>query len=221
MKKYIGFTLSETLITLGIIGIVAAMTIPTLLSSWQAKQVSTKLKATHSILVRAMRMAEEEYGGIESWELDNWSVASSTKIFNNIKPFLKILQDCGDKDVNSHCINKTYKRLNGVSHNSYGEKEYVHPFVLLNGTSIFAHSRINEDKLEGEVILFFVDINGPKPPNMWGRDLFAYAYNNGFLYPYGAKQIYYWKDYCVSKRSTGYGCAYYVMEHEKMDYLKK
>ena len=47
-----------------------------------------------------MRMAEEEYGEIESWELDNWSAVSSAKIFNNIKPFLKVLQDCGDKDVN-------------------------------------------------------------------------------------------------------------------------
>lgn len=220
MKKYIGFTLSETLVTLGIIGVVAAMTIPNLLSNWQAKHVSTKLKATHSILVRAMRMAEEEYGEIESWELDNYSAVSSAKIFNNIKPFLKVLQDCGDRDVNSHCISKTYKRLNGVPHDSYGNS-YVHPFVLLNGTSVFAHSRINENGLKGQIIVFFTDINGPKPPNVWGRDLFAFAYNNGFLYPYGSKQIYYWENYCKNKHSAGFGCAYYVMEYEKMDYLKK
>ncbi len=92
---------------------------------------------------------------------------------------------------------------------------------MLNGFSVFAHSRIGEDKLNGTTILFFIDTNGSKQSNMWGRDLFAFAYDNGSLIPYGFKQIYDWNNYCVNRRSTDYGCAYYVMQYEKMDYLNK
>ena len=45
-KIKLAFTLAEVLITLGIIGIVAAMTIPTLLAKYQEKQTVTKLKQT-------------------------------------------------------------------------------------------------------------------------------------------------------------------------------
>ena len=45
-----GFTLSETIITLGIIGIVAALTIPNLFHVYKEKQTVTKLKAVYSIL---------------------------------------------------------------------------------------------------------------------------------------------------------------------------
>ena len=56
MRK--GFTLSEVLITLGIIGIVAALTIPSLVSAYQKHVVEEKLKQAYSILVKASRMAQ-------------------------------------------------------------------------------------------------------------------------------------------------------------------
>ena len=56
------FTLAETLITLGIIGIVAAITIPNLIHTYQEKQTVAKLKETYSILQQAIRTAEENEG---------------------------------------------------------------------------------------------------------------------------------------------------------------
>lgn len=76
MKK--GFTLAEVLITLGIIGIVAAMTIPTLLQKNYERQTVVKLRQTQSILTQAIRMTEEEYGDIENWGI-------KTKDVNSIK----------------------------------------------------------------------------------------------------------------------------------------
>lgn len=61
-----GFTLAETLITLGIIGVVAAITIPNLQKSYFEKTVST-LRETQSILSQAIRMAEEENGDVSGW----------------------------------------------------------------------------------------------------------------------------------------------------------
>ena len=48
MRK--GFTLAEVLITLGIIGVVAAMTIPSLITKYQKKAIETKFKQDFSII---------------------------------------------------------------------------------------------------------------------------------------------------------------------------
>ena len=67
MKKYFGFTLAEVLITLGIIGVVAAITIPNLIQNNYEKRTVSLLRQTQSILAQAVRMAEEEYGSVEGW----------------------------------------------------------------------------------------------------------------------------------------------------------
>ena len=61
MKLYKGFTLTEILITLGIIGIISAISIPALLQKNYEKRTIVKLRQTQSILTQAIKMAEEEY----------------------------------------------------------------------------------------------------------------------------------------------------------------
>lgn len=108
MKKT-AFTLAEVLITLGIIGIVAAMTIPTLIQKNFEKQTVTKLRETQSILAQTLRMAEEEYGDPTGWGIKN-DEASAIKIANYLKPFFKIATDCGTKDTKYACVTKnSYK----------------------------------------------------------------------------------------------------------------
>ena len=65
MKK--GFTLAEVLITLAIIGVVAAMTIPTLIVNYQKREFASRLSQTFSILSNAVKMAQVEYGDVASW----------------------------------------------------------------------------------------------------------------------------------------------------------
>ena len=68
MKKHkFGFTLAEVLITLGIIGVVAAITIPNLIQNNFEKKTISQLRETQSIISQAVRMAEEEYGDVEGW----------------------------------------------------------------------------------------------------------------------------------------------------------
>ena len=59
-KKILAFTLAEVLITLGIIGIVAAMTIPTLMSKIQEKRYTTQYKKIFSELNQTMKMLEND-----------------------------------------------------------------------------------------------------------------------------------------------------------------
>lgn len=62
IKRLFGFTLAEVLITLGIIGVVAAMTIPTLMANIRAKQYISKYKKALATLSNAARMSESQYG---------------------------------------------------------------------------------------------------------------------------------------------------------------
>jgi prepilin-type N-terminal cleavage/methylation domain-containing protein len=56
-KPLIGFTLAEVLITLGIIGIVAALTMPSLMANYQKKAAATRLKQTYSMLNQALLLS--------------------------------------------------------------------------------------------------------------------------------------------------------------------
>lgn len=62
IKHKIGFTLAEVLITLGIIGVVAALTIPTLMANHRKNVVETRLAKFYSTMNQAIHMAEADYG---------------------------------------------------------------------------------------------------------------------------------------------------------------
>lgn len=65
-----GFTLAEVLITLGIIGIIAAMTLPALIQKNNNKVVETRLKKFYSAINLAVLMAENDYGDKKDWYQD-------------------------------------------------------------------------------------------------------------------------------------------------------
>ena len=93
--KKLAFTLAEVLITLGIIGVVAAMTIPTLMSKYYEKQTYTRLKETYSILSQALRSVEEEYGTPDDWNLSQeyYKSEDSLKIAKILLTSIKVAQD--------------------------------------------------------------------------------------------------------------------------------
>lgn len=88
MKK--AFTLAEVLITLGIIGVVAAMTIPTLIQKHQKKVVISKLQKASSTIGQAYNMGIAEYGNYrEAFDAYNPDIA--LEMFNKYyKPYMKI-----------------------------------------------------------------------------------------------------------------------------------
>ena len=73
------FTLAETLITVGIIGIIAALTLPSLIENHQKKITVTRLKAFNSIMAQAFQTAKLEYGDWENWDNSNFGESSSDK----------------------------------------------------------------------------------------------------------------------------------------------
>lgn len=104
MKKF-AFTLAEVLITLGIIGVVAAMTMPTLIQKNNNRVVETRLMKFYSAINQAVKMAEVDYGDKKIWwedlagaEMDNEGKpipgsSPSEKWFNKyIAPYMKIIK---------------------------------------------------------------------------------------------------------------------------------
>ena len=106
MKKT-AFTLAEILITLGIIGIVAAITLPGLIQSYQNRVVETRLKQFYSIMNQTIKRAEYDYEGRESWFEDLYGVdedgnLKGEKWINKyIAPYAKIINI---KKVNNYTV---------------------------------------------------------------------------------------------------------------------
>ena len=71
LKKQVAFTLAEVLITLGIIGVVAALTMPSLIANHTKSVVEARLEKFYSSMNQAIRMAELDYGPRETWFEDN------------------------------------------------------------------------------------------------------------------------------------------------------
>ena len=197
MKNKTGFTLSETLITLSVIGIIAAITIPILAENGRRSEVETKLKKTISVLNNALMRASVDYGAISSWpELNTEQATSPTNFMGKyIAPYVQTtrvitnnsegltLEDLGYKD-------KKIQSPSGgpVPFIPAGDPPLPRIFFL-DGTVILrlvTSSGTNS-------INYLVDVNGPKGPNVIGRDIFAFALEGRLATPtvlmYGLREI--------------------------------
>ncbi len=160
MKKTFGFTLSEILITLGIIGIIAAMTIPSLITTYQKKANVQRLKQMYSLLLQASTMYADENG----LDLGGFDTNLTPKDFieKYFSRYMKISHKCSP--VMSCYKNKKPLAIDRKSTASL--PQYM--VSLINGTYLGA----NKNGYAGMV--FFIDVNGEAPPNMSGRDIFYF-----------------------------------------------
>lgn len=155
-----GFTLAEVLITLGIIGVIAALTLPNLITQYQKNATVQGLKVAYSLLSQAVQKSISENG-----EIDNWDYTLNTNAFNEtyILPYLKIAKKCdGGKCIKTDNFNGYYE-LNGNKYTSISKS-----YVLANGMILMA------DRPGEGFIVYMIDLNGNKKPNIMGKDIFAF-----------------------------------------------
>ena len=194
MKK--GFTLAEVLITLGVIGVVAAMTMPTLIKNYQKTVTATRLKATYSTISQAVRMSEVDNGPVASWKLPPDTISARKSFVDTyFKPYLKNIKEC---DSTQNCLGEKIYSLNG-SEISEVTKQV---FILNNGVVLSFTFQ------GGTNIQIDTDINGKKGPNTSGKDRFTIVVNVGI------------KENSIIANNRPLGTVNFFCQGNSIDFLK-
>lgn len=240
-NKFMGrcaFTLAEVLITLGIIGVVAAMTIPTLIQNQQEKATVTALKKAYSTLSNAYKLAVNEDGSPETWDLAGGGSAAQGAInmINELVPYLNVTKNCVSLDPNVYqgcVVDEKYKYLSGNLWYNLNNVD-TEPKVVLSDGSVVVAERVSPTcagawgstpQLSSVCGLFYVDINGMKPPNQQGVDLYMFVLSKFGIVPLGLPTYttLTFSNHCKNKltnpATTGNGCTAWVLYNENMDYL--
>ena len=182
--KKCAFTLAEVLITLGIIGVVAALTIPALIDNYQKHEVPIRLKKMYNTLHNAIKLAEIENGPSANWTFSSDAEAKefyATQILphmNCIKIVKSRFQDMADD-----CYLNDGSAITGYGVRRYGLLEvYFYPSTAkkyLNNTAKGISRRyrlyysINYGQ-KGETLQFMGNIN------KYTRDYLMNGKNNSF-----------------------------------------
>lgn len=185
MKK--GFTLAEVLITLGVIGVVAAITMPTLINNYKKSAYVSKFKHTYSLLQQAIALSQVENGPLDTWDYsaDPTDDANRTAFAEKyITPYLKIIKNCGTR-TGKGCLPEKIIMLNS-SKWPYGGIDSTggYKIVLSNGVSLNIEYGQNCVENKTYCISFSANTEGNKKEVYMGRNQFYYD-----AYP-GLNQIY-------------------------------
>lgn len=192
MKQQKAFTLAEVLITLGIIGVVAAMTIPTLIKNYEKRTTLTRLKEAYSTLSQVMLLAQAEYGDAQYWNSatgqhrQNNEEATTEFCEKYIIPYLSGAKVYGWQSLKQSGI-EGYDALNGnaIANGNLNADSYNYTIELKNSQILFLAYDNDDDYIMTNIILY-VDTNGQKKPNTFGKDLFVFEYKlkEGKFLPY-------------------------------------
>jgi len=162
MKR--GFTLAEVLLTLAIIGIVAALTIPAVITKATRDQYVVALRKAYNTLKAVEREAIREQGEMKYWDWKN----DNTDFDRYYKPYFDILKECINYDKG--CFALEYYDLNGSPSNEDLNSNIRRRFITPDGIA-YSYRTHRNAKRQGE---FIVDINGKNGINTFGRDTFVF-----------------------------------------------
>ncbi len=221
------FTLAEVLITLGVVGVVAAMTLPSLINSGRGKQYEAGFKAAQSLLGQAVTYLHSQdifiynnnYGTANAGYASVTFSTTLAEAFTGIHALNKALTNEAGTSVIT-----TYKTFSNKTFNKGRLDDGS--FELANGMSVF----IETDSVSATPIVIF-DVNGSrKKPNRLGYDTFAFIIDkDDRILPLGSPlmtstQYSLFKDlntYCDKNSASlenGISCAYKAFTED--DYFK-
>ena len=229
------FTLAEVLITLGIIGVVAALTLPSLIQNYHEKQRVTQLKKAYSVMQNAFLMAQEEYGDVTDWGLTITNTGEKDDDGNNI------LDNSGTENVMN--ILMKYVEKSKIPQNSY-----IGYVESIDGRQAFWPWEVSADKFfylkDGTVVtmgwISSLDCNGdyqgkkiacsdfwiafPKKSKMKiGVDVFNFIFTKEGFKPNSTTNGAKCNAFEAVGRAdiNGRGCSAHALYNGNMDYLHK
>lgn len=216
IKTKSGFTLAEVLITLGIIGIVAAFTIPTLMQNIQDAQLKTTWKKEYSTLEQASKFYLQE----------NSTFLNVSNYADALQPYLKIIKYCNTQSSAQGCWGSSgsynylktawgYARAGIPVNSGNPDLGLGQGLILADGTMISTLCPWSATcNLGGTACGYIlVDVNGLKSPNKVGRDVYGVWVLQDKIVPIGASAVsfVYEPMLCANGDGqggdSGYGCS--------------
>lgn len=193
VKKY-GFTLAEVLITLTIVGVIAAIMIPDVIYKSQVNKNITLLKKTYASLQQVTNRVIAENGETPGWGMVDNSIDSITSTYLMYKPFFKVMRQCANSQG---CWAYPTRHLNGQTYwAAHQTSWYQYAFTTMDGVNIlmdiYPASSIHSDfgvdtNMDG--VVFWVDMNAEHLPNTIGVDIFAFVVTKKGLIPAGQDRV--------------------------------
>ena len=212
--KKCAFTLAEVLITLGIIGVVAAITIPSLMAATQEASLVPKVKKTYSTLAQALKLASNDYDTPGDFSLIFEEGKSASQITKELATYINGARYCDAGSSAKGCSDLNYKIKyaslikNGNSNTAAQSSQIINSprIVLMDGTVIAITSQgrgCGDYEASGAILNngvntgnmwhqirsncgeIFFDVNGPKRPNQFGVDAYGInVYQNSLGFNY-------------------------------------
>lgn len=205
-KQYTGFTLAEVLITLSIIGIIGALTIPGIVKDYQETQFKNAFKKKYADFEQAIKLLIIEHGGSLQGVFKGHN--ENSKYCN----YLKCVKKGGARGTCFHA-GGVDKYLNGNP-----AVRYMGTGAILNdGTLVgfwqqdFNHGVCsNWYGVSNVCLVIFVDVNGWKGPNTWGKDIFSFYVQPEGIIPSGVQGGTGESNNCTN---YGFGCVARVLRN--------
>lgn len=233
-NKIKGFTLSEVLLVLSVIGVVAALTIPNLIQKVSNDQYASKLKKEYSVLSQAYNMIITDAGGSimndPTFNSATGDHQTDSNAMNKFAAKLNIIKNCGSDagcwyDSALKYLGGTTSLTNNIE--TYWAAKYGKA-VLADGTSIVININGNSCTLNAGAAgtpltnsvcgVLNIDLNGSAGPNTMGRDYFEFYLTQTGIYPLGSFGDGKSCDTTSSTGATCTGCAGKVLTEGAMNY---
>lgn len=221
-KKKLAFTLAEALITLGIIGIVAAMTIPALINKKQKAEIETQLKENYSIIQQSLKMAENDDIAIDSYLAENIESVKSW-FYTNLAPYMKYSHVCFNAEGCWQSMGPTKTLAGSVARynqTNIGVGYNIVTIKLNNGANVSFDSYGTNDiktllgrncTYEDKALGIFIDVNGDRKPNIIGKDIYVAVWTDKGLLPAGIDETEATVDSNCSATANTVNAGYYCL----------
>ena len=212
-----GFTLAEVLITLGVIGVVAALTLPTTIADHRKKETATRLKKSYTVLSQALNMAQADHGDMSNW---NANVAAADDPNNEyiaeyvetyIVPYLTNVRYAGLTTLARRGYS-VYKTVSGVTNTNLSGLSRIYYIIEMGDGTTYFFCRESTG-----YISVYIDVNANKKKNVWGRDAFMFQIGYWRNSKNKLAACYDWdsREVCLSdcaRTDSGRACAALIMK---------